>query len=195
MPAPVQVLMKRDGSLEELELDSMTGAQKSIDYAHHEIHDGKTFRVQGYTASGTSLIIAFQVGNVGIAPHMVFDWVAEAAGTLNLYEGPTWTTNTGTRRSVKQSNRNSTNTSILEGDGNGAGGFVANEVVIDPTGLAGGTVISMKGWFAPKNAGGSEGTRQREIILKPNTKYAFVMAPTGAASGMQVRLEWYEHAV
>ena len=173
--------------------DGITNALRTIDYGHHEIHSGRTYRVQGYTASATNLIVAFKVGDQARQPHMVFEWVAEAKGSLSVYEGRTWTTNTGTRRSVKQSNRNSANTSILEGDGNGAGGFVANEVVIDPTGQAAGTLISMKAWFAAKNAGGDSGSRRAEIVLKPNTTYSFEMAPTGVASGMQVRLEWYEH--
>jgi hypothetical protein len=175
-----------------LNIDGVTNALRTIDYAHHEIHSGSSFRAQTYVASGTQRIIAFKVGAGTKQPHMTWDYDTESSAHVTLLEAPTWTTNTGARLTCMQSNRNSGNTSILEGDGTGAGGFVAGEVVTNPTGLAGGTVISLRYVFAPKQAGNS-GLKRTEVVLLPNTQYAFVLDSDDGAKGMQLRLDWYEH--
>jgi len=176
-----------------LNIDGVTNALRTIDYHHHEIHSGSTYRVGHFTTSGTQLIIAFFIPDQAKEIHHTFDFVAELKAHVTLYEAPTWTTNTGTRRSVKQSNRTIANNSIIEGDGTGGGGFTAGEVVIDPTGLAGGTAIATMYVFSPKQTG-NEGGHDTEIILKPNTMYAIVMDSDDGAKGMQLRTEWYEHA-
>ncbi len=173
--------------------DGLSNAIRVIDYGHHEIHSGRMYRVQANADPIAEIIIAFKVGDQAREPHMVWEFITESMSHVILYEAPTWTTNTGTRRTCKQSNRNSGNTSILEGDGNGAGGFTAGEVVIDPTGLAGGTAISDKRTFTDNRQGGGQGSRRHEVILKTDTLYAFVLTSDDGSKGMQLRLEWYEH--
>jgi len=174
----------------DLGVDRSTNTLQTIDYSHHEIHSGSTFRVQANADPVSSLVIAFKVGNQTKLPHIIWEVSHESSGYIQLLEGPTWTTNTGTDRAPKNSRRDSTNTSILEGDATGA--FLADNIVIDPTGLAGGTVISDKRWYGTRE---SETTARRaELILKSNETYAFVWTSTDGAKGVQIRLEWYEHA-
>lgn len=179
--------------------DGITNAVRHIDYEHHEIHSGSHYRVQANNPSvgaGATVIIAFRVKPAQTKePHFVFEWVNEGPATVQLHEGPTWTTNTGTRHSVKCSNRNCANNSIMQGDGTGAGGFVDGEVVVDPTGLAGGTVISDKREYAAARAGGSGGERRNEIVLVAGTQYALVITNNDtSARGLQIRTSWYEHS-
>jgi hypothetical protein len=173
--------------------DGITNAIRTIDYEHHEIHDGRHYRVQA-NATAAALVIAFKVGSQSREPHLVFEWSSESSGYIQLLEGATWDTNTGTRRSFKQSNRNSANASIMEGDGTGAGGFVAGECVIDPTTVAGGTVISDKRFYSDKKAGGADGERRNEIVLEPGVQYCLCFTSTDGAKGIQMRTSHYEHA-
>lgn len=184
-----------------LGVDTSTRALEVIDYAHHEIHSGSTFRVQHNddaipaTGSGGELVIAFTVPDQSKQPHMVWDFVHEGNMTMKLLEGVTIATN-GTAATIKNSNRNSSNTSVLQGWATGEA--VSNTVSVGEESVdsiySGGTVISLKRSYAAKNAPG-EGSRRAEVILKTNTAYAFVLDNNETSTqGGQIRLEWYEHA-
>jgi len=134
-----------------LGVDLSTRSLQTIDYAHHEIHAGSTYRVQHNddaipaTASSGELVIAFTVPDQAKEPHMTWEFIHEGNMTMTVYEGVTIATN-GTARSVKNSNRNSSNTSILQGWATGAA--VSNSVSVGEESAdsiySGGTVISLK---------------------------------------------------
>jgi len=172
-------------------LDLITHTLQVIDYEHHEIHSGSFFRVQHNNASIDELIIAFKVGDQSKNPHFVFEWVSESFGSLQLLEGSTWTAGTGTDRPPKNSRRDSTKESVLQG--NATGVFLDNNVVVDPTGLTGGTVISDKRVYSDNKQGGGSGERRNEIILATNQTYALVWTSGDGNKGIQIRCSWYEH--
>ena len=183
-----------------LPLDSNSRAVEFIDYAHHEIHGGSTFRAQHNidaieaTGDGGELVIAFFVPDQTKEPHMIWEFVHQGSMTMKVLEGVTLTLGNGTDVSCKNSNRNSTNTSVLQGVGTGAlaSGYVTvgdNDDAI----YAGGSTISLKRNYVSKNEG-SSGARRAEVVLKTNTYYAFTLANNETSTqGGQVRLEWYEH--
>jgi hypothetical protein len=190
---PVQFV---DSSGRSPKTDSTTKALMIIDYAHHEIHSGSTFRVQAFddaiaaTAASGELVIAFFVPNQEKKPHMIWDFVHEGDMTLSLLEGVTLTAGTGTNVTCKNSNRSSSNTSVLQGVATGA--LLSGNVTANPT-YSGGTAISLIRNYGAKNVG-SESGRRDEIILNPNTYYAFVLDNNETTTqGGQIRLEWYEH--
>lgn len=196
--AITQVMVNENGNA--LSVDLITRALMTVDYAHHEIHAGSTFRVQHNdnaipaTGSGGELVIAFTVPDQAKQPHMIWDFVHEGDMTMKLLEGVTLTTN-GTDVACKNSNRNSSTTSVLQGNGTGslASGYVTVGENSADSIHSGGTVISLQRNYAARNTAG-EGSRRAEIILKPGLAYAFVLDNNETTTqGGQIRLEWYEH--
>jgi len=177
-------------------IDKTTNVQSVIDYAHHEIHGGSTYRVQVFddaipaTGSNGELVIGFYIPTGNKHPHMLWDFVHEGDMTMTLLEGVTLTLGTGTDVLCKNSRRDAGDTSFLQGVATGA--LVSNYVTKNPT-YTGGTVVSLKRNYAARNVG-AEGTRRNEVILADDTYYAFVLDNNvTSAQGGQIRLEWYEH--
>ena len=176
---------------QDLRADASTHTLQIIDYAHHEIHSGSMYRVQHNSASvgaGNSINITFKTGSK--EPHFTFEWIVSAKGTIELIEDPDVTMESGTDVAPKNSNRNSTNTSQLQGCENAA--WTAGYVSTDAT-VANGTTISVKKAYAAKGDT-TQGSRRSEIILATDTPYTlkYTNNDTSAAS-CQVRCEWYEH--
>lgn len=184
-----------------LRVDSSTNTLQTIDYAHHEIHGGSTFRVQHNddaipaTASDGELVIAFKVPSGTKLPHMTWEFIHQGDMTMKVLEGVTFNASAGTDRAPKNSRRDSTTTSILQGNATGA--LVSDYVTVGENSAdaiySGGTVISLKRSYAAKSETAS-GSRPAEVILKADTNYAFVLDNNEAtAQGGQIRLEFYEH--
>jgi len=190
-----------DTTARDLRVDTITHTLQTIDYAHHEIHGGSTFRVQHNdnaipaTATGGELVIAFKTPAGTKLPHMIWAFVHQGDMTMSVLEGVTFNASAGTDRSPKNSRRDSATTSILLGQASGA--LVANLVTVGENSAdaiySGGTVISLKRNYAAKDEAAG-GARPSEIILKADTTYAFVLDNNETtAQGGQIRLEWYEH--
>lgn len=184
-----------------LTTDDNTNSLQIVDYEHHEIHSGSNFRVQHNqddipsTSSGGELVIAFFVPDQTKEPHMIWEYAHQGDMTMKLLEGVTFNASAGTDRAPKNSNRNSTNTSILQGKATGS--LVSDFVTVGENSAdsiyTGGTVISLKRDYSARNVSTSGGRRQ-EVILKTNTNYAFVLDNNETSTqGGQIRIEWYEH--
>lgn len=175
-------------------VDDSSESLQTIDYAHHEIHSGSTYRTQCFNDSignGGTVVIGFYVPDQTKMPHMTWEFVHSGTMTMRLYEDVTITAGTGTDRLCRNSRRDAGDTSILQGTGTGS--LVSNYVTCEPT-ISGGTVISLKKDYSAKNTAGG-GARRNEIILKPDTYYAFELTnEETTAQGGQIRLEWYEHS-
>jgi hypothetical protein len=198
------ILMKgliNDADERVLRVDSSTHSLQTIDYSHHEIHGGSTFRVQHNddsipaTGSGGELVIAFHVSAGAKLPHMIWEFVHEGNMTMKVIEGITFNASAGTDRAPKNSRRDSVKTSILQGKATGS--LVADFVTVGENSAdaiySGGTVISLKRSYAAKNSP-AMGSRRAEIVLKADTSYAFVLDNNETTTqGGQIRLEWYEH--
>jgi len=182
-------------------VDSSTNTLQTISYEHHEIHSGSTFRVQHYddaipaTVSGGELVIAFHVPAGTKLPHMTWEFVHEGNMTMKVLEGITFAGSAGTNVAPKNSRRDSTTTSILQGKATGT--LVSDFVTVGEESAdsiySGGTVISLKRNYVSRNEAAS-GSRRQELILKADTSYAFVLDNNETSTqGGQIRLEWYEH--
>jgi len=174
-------------------IDQITNVLEIIDYAHHEIHSGSTYRAQAFNNSieeGATVCIGFYVPAGIKLPHMTWDYNHEGNMTMTVLEGPTITVGTGTDRLCRNSRRDAGDVSFLQGTGTGS--LVSNYVTVQPT-YTGGTAVSLKRSFAAKGVGASGGKRE-EVILAADTYYVFCLTNNETRSqGGQVRLEWYEH--
>lgn len=172
-------------------LDASTEAAMFVTYPHHERHEGSNF-IKAFTKDGTSLIVVFRVGAGTKNPHMTMKWKSEEAGAVEWWRNPSWTTDTGTDVAPINSNENSSNVSILEGDASGS--FVAGNVVLDPTGISTASAVLIYEepvWSTNQTpATASEGARDEHILL-PGEEYG--IAITAASGGLWLYLDWYEH--
>jgi hypothetical protein len=158
-----------------------------MDFDHHQLHEGETFRWSVFVsslASGVSKDIRLVVPNiagtntVGKCPHFRFEAIADSYGQIFLYEGTTFTGN-GTQRTPIALERNGSYTSKLE-------------IHEDPTVNATGTLIWQGVNFAAKNASGSMDTSLNEFVLKNNTSYCLRYTSLTAGLKVLLRMVWYE---
>lgn len=174
----------RTGKL-PLGVDSKTKVLTTIDYSHHEIHDGNHFL---YTdaqelASGATGDYLITVKNSTKWPHMLFDLSGSAITQYLLYEA---TDRVGvTLETVGNSNRNSANATPETTIHKGVTGGSTNGTLIH----------EFKGGSATNQSKSGSNTRNdEEIILKQNTKYLLKVGSFTASNLTNVRIAFYEHA-
>ncbi|RLE25523.1 MAG: hypothetical protein DRJ50_02785 [Actinobacteria bacterium] len=177
-------------------VDSASGAAVGISRAHEAVHSGIAFHAFAFDdalGDAGTVIVAFKTPAGGKHVHLVMSFGAIVAGNLDLIEGPTWTGETGT--GVAISNRRRTGTppsSIVLEDVDQAAFTASDQVIKNPTGLSGGTVIPIGHVFGSKQAGGCVDRGEDEWELDPDQTYAVRFTAIGAANGGTVFLDWYE---
>lgn len=178
---------KPRGVYDYLQQDASTEAMITIDYAHHEIHEGSHFKA-GYsnTAMDTNdtLAVLFITPNTTTWAHWTLTSQVTSAAVLQVFEGPTSSAN-GTAVTRFNRNRNSADTSVVR-------------VYHTPTFSANGTKLAEK-WIGasgglPHSVGtGSEFRGDSEIILRQNTKYLLLLIAKDDAMKGAIGGDWYEH--
>ena len=161
-----------------------------IDYEHHQIHEGETFRWSVYTSSlaqNASKDIRFVVPDISIpdgvnpaekCPHFRFEVVTSDAAQVFFYETPTITV-AGTSRSTISLERNGTYSSKLQ-------------VWEDPTATTTGTLIWQGLLTVAKNNAGGLSSAVNEFVLKNNSEYLFRVTSAASSNKVLERFEWYE---
>lgn len=154
----------------------------TIDYAHHEIHEGSSFTAsfQQDIANGGNMDILIVTPNSTKYAHFTYALEVELETNMFLYEGAIATAGAA----VVAYNRDRNN-------------LTAATVVVTstPTGITtGSTIIRQNHYGTGKTAGGDDRT-VNEFILKKNTKYLLRLTNlvANATNYCSVRLNWYEH--
>jgi hypothetical protein len=158
--------------------DGVTRGIVTIDYAHHEIHDGTSFHCWYHAdkSIGTDLDLGIITPNTSTWSHLIFAFENESETDIILYESANFVT--GSTITIYNSNRNSAITS---------GMLVSHTPTLITTGTT-----SIIGWHSGSGRGaGSQVRAEDEILLKQNTKYLFRLTAT-AAGWIAVKLGWYE---
>lgn len=165
--------------------DVMTGAMIGIDYGHHEIHDGDTFRVGAIltnVSNAASRLIRIKTPNSSSYSHWGSETITDAACQIEFYEGTIFTAASGTQVSTFNKNRMSAN-------------VASTLIYTTPTVSVLGTQLMQKRFGTGKTAGGEAGTTA-EWILKADTNYLFKIinkAGGGGSLNGSWRFIWYEH--
>ena len=163
--------------------DSTTLASTTIDYVHHEVHDGDSFMYEDVVTLASSGSLAYMITTGSTAKWAHFGYDIECIGpmTFELYEG---CDRTG---SVVQTTWNRDRNSS------------SSPVTIIHKGVTGGSTdgTRIRWWQGGVNnnktqVGGNPGT-SREIILKQSTKYEFKLLSGMADNITSIRFDWYEH--
>lgn len=198
------ILISKDLDSEGISIDDLTKALTTIEYPHHEIHEGSSF--SSYFSRVTASTNGHRSGIYIKTPtakalHMVVSFSSSTAAAFSICEAPTIASNIGTHAvSIFNRNRDSINASGVKDN---ATAPAANKITtLTETQIAAdgtfntGTVIRtepLKVGSGPKPAGGNSRGEQ-EYILKANTAYIFLLTNTSAdANTHHILIDWYEH--
>jgi len=161
--------------------DRLTGADISIDYAHHEIHAGSSFSLNAIKeamADGDTFTLTCTTPDSDKELHVLFAGIGLYEYYLKVFRDPTITTS-GTPATPINMNENSTKTSDAT--------FTVDDTISDL-----GTPV-FESYVASGLRVGGAGEIRAERILKRNTTYVFYLESDKAANILTGILDWYEH--
>jgi hypothetical protein len=176
-------------------IDTYTDTLKTIEYPHHEIHTGDSFKADINTndlddeGDEDALHISFTTANTTKWMHLVVEATATGAADLIVTEAFTGGVAGGDDLSIFNKNRNSSTVSGAISTGSST----VNKMTDDASAPTGGTVIHHWKFGTGKNKIGGFARSIEEFILKQNTKYSFRMTTATDAIIAQLTLHWYEH--
>ncbi len=165
-------------------VDAETGSLKTIDHAHHEIHEGDHYYVQGYIELDdegehhVKLVTPDTLKQI----HFVFDIQSTGICSSTLVEDATGGMAGGAAMTPRNNNRNS-----------GTAGAVA--LTGGVSACTGGTMIENDKWGSEghkENIGGGS-ARSDELILKRNSVYCRSFISGADDNVIQFKASWYEH--
>ena len=165
--------------------DENTRSLLTIDYVHHEIHEGSHFYMQNYTTLGIdgTLYVKILTPDTGADCH--FRWSIASSGICEswLDEAATGGMANGSNVVPINNNRNSSKSSAM---------IITSGVTIN-TGY--GLRIENDKWGAAgfKTTIGGGSSRDDELLLKRNTVYLRAFKSKAADNIIQFEAAWYEH--
>jgi hypothetical protein len=164
--------------------DTTTAALNTIDYAHHEIHEGNHFK--GGTQDldiDTNQTLSYCLTTSDTTTWVHYQLTAQATGavTVELYENPTIETY-GAAITTYNRNRNSSNVASA-----------TMSLVTNATNN--GTKLSSKwiGGTGFKTSIGDELRADSEFVLKQNEQYLVVLTANADDCKVSIGADWYEH--
>jgi hypothetical protein len=175
----------RVDNLGAIVLDDLTEAQVSIDYNHHEIHEGNHFFYASYITLGNAAVGDYVLA-IGAKPlHFVFSLSSDIAGfSLLTYENVT-ANNDGTLITATNNNRtiNKLSTAVLR--------YNPTSIVITGAVLLRSQKVGVGG--TPSSRVGGSINRSDEVILKANTKYLLRITNLSTSNNdINIGMTWYE---
>ena len=165
-----------------LEVDDVTGAIMTVDYSHHEIHEGSHFFYSGYEtlASGGTADIVFTVPAATYA-HFLMSIAGTDATTVDVYEGCSGVSG-GTAGTAYNNNRNNSGTTTLT--------ILRNPTITAGTAIDGYKFGQTGLGVNPGSGGGA--SREDEMILKLSTTYMWRIVSGADSNAISWRASWYE---
>lgn len=171
-------------------VDGTTTAFRQVTYEHHEIHAGSHYFLSSYADLSINNVfgVQFQTPDTTKWIHFTFGLECESETNWLIYETVTFTA-TGSVITPYNNNRNSANTSgtiIYSASNTSLGNANAQ------TNITGSTLLMQGIIGAGKTKTGGASSRDKELVLKQNTKYLY-RAIAAAAGYTNFNMEWYEH--
>ena len=197
MSSPVKIT---DGE-RTVTIDPTTHALIALDSVHHEIHEGKTYRIDvsnDALGNNASLTIDFLTPATGPLIHFTSGVSTGNVAKLAFYEGVELTSN-GTAVTPLNANRSTSRESAMQFAFKDSTLVTTNatELNLRRIGTAPGGGSGGGGGTGSPNAQGTGGvlTASRpEFILKPNTWYSLVVTNIcGEDQAVWLGVDWYEH--
>lgn len=202
MPTKVKFYDK-DGnlkSIDEVLSTSMGGRLTVLSSAEYEAHEGHAFTfgiVDEDMDNGATLNVAFKTCLPGYGQaHFYAAFSTLVGGSLAIMEAPTWTTNTGTATAFYNRRRDVVPIrSMFREDKTATPAFTAtNKVLVNVTGLAGGTTVWKRyAWGERGKVEAGDYRADNEVLLRCDTQYVVLFTAIGASNKGQIILNWLEH--
>jgi uncharacterized membrane protein len=172
----------------EARLDKYTRATTTIDYSHHEIHDGSHFFISNVVSLSINNVYDFEIvtANATNWMHFLFSIQSESQTAWWIYEGVTILT-AGTLTTAFNNDRNSATTSNAIFRGTINSNLAA---AIGRINTASALKIEQGIIGAGQDAGSA--SREEEIILKQNTSY-LCRAVANVAGYLDFKIAYYHH--
>ena len=174
-----------DDPSRQAEFDNLFKVPIVIDVAHHEIHEGNHFYIQGYLEldDTDTHYIKLVTPDTLEWSHFIFDIRSTGICTTYLDEGASGGMAGGSGVTPINNNRNSSNTSSL--------------VITSGVTVATGYDLRLESdkWGAngfKENIGGGS-ARTDEFIFKQNTTYLRTFVSGADSNIIQFKASWYEH--
>ena len=170
---------------EDLIADDRSEALVTIDFAHHEIHEGEFFSTTYKTPDGSDLAdngtISFVISTNEAFPHLLAFGACGGDTELALYENPDFDAD-GIDVNQLNHNRASSNVSLVD---------IVRDATINDNGTR------LEDVFLPGGTGGNaigeSGGQRNEWILNRNTDYLVLLTNlAGNAQPGFLSLQWYE---
>ena len=198
----VKLVSGTKGETAPVTVDDTTGGVVTMDYAHHEVHEGDAFACHYHndvTNVGEMTIIAFNTPDTTKWLHLVTQVSATTAAYFAIYEAADLDLDEGTDLTVYNRNRNSATASTVTSIETSPEAGKATSY--DETQAAGATLATTGeihreyiGAGSGNNASGGESRGTHEWILDQGVQYAFVLVSTTADDNTHsIILSWYEH--
>lgn len=161
------------------EIDGVTKTLQTMNYEHHEIHEGNHYNYADYdndVASSEIINFVMTTPNTATRIHFYFNIFSSLGATLELFEGTVATG--GASIAPRNNERNSDNESTVT-------------LVKDPTITNDG--VRASGFLVGANREAGMIDRDREFVLKQNTSYLVRITSLANSNGISWDAEWYEH--
>jgi hypothetical protein len=179
MSHPVRLVDSKTGR--PISIDKIGYAIATIDYVHHEIHEGNHFMFSYVDADfdiADTLALLLTVKDKPI--HLNYDCIASKDITMTLYEGVTHTALADVGTTINN-NRTSPKPNTMRVTTRNSDGSDGTAIWTTYFGIG----------ANPANVVSTPSRSDVELILRPNTKYQLVIA-TGTDSGyLTLHLYWY----
>ena len=162
--------------------DASSSATITLDFAHHEIHEGEHYTVADFTdlANGATYNLLFVTPDTTVRIHMLFQVATEAEATITLFEDTT-TSSDGTAITEVCNRRDA------------SGGTADLVVTHTPTITGDGTQLARGKTGSGRQLGG-EIRGEDEWILDQNSKYMLrITNDTATNNWVSWLIAWYEH--
>jgi hypothetical protein len=184
--------------------DDVSGSIRTVDFAHHEIHEGDAFTVHySVTTAATDAhrtAIMFATPDSTTKGHFIVTASASHPAEVIINEGPTLAdAGDGTDLVIKNRNRTSTATSTMASleDTPTVGSVTtmdnAEWTAVGPSAGLELVHVYLAGGDGPFAVGGTTRSVQ-EWVLDTDTIYLVYLENTGAnANTHSLHLDWYEH--
>lgn len=177
-------------NLANVTMDPHTNGLAMIDVPHYMVHIGDSYVCQILTTNTVSL--CFRVPAGMIEPHLTVMWAAESKATFQLWEGRTWTAQSGTLQTLFNRNRNSANESVLQ-ENETSGAFQATgKLVLTPTLQANGTLLDTGRTWSDKRETFTSRETEEFPLRRDETYVVLLTSDDGATKGTHLILNWYE---
>lgn len=172
--------------------DKSSKAITSIDYSHHEAHDGNHYNIRGFSSplgSGGIFTWCVTTPNGSKWAHMAYQIEGTTQTEIYVYENASCSG--GTVITPRNNNRNALDNSMLT---------IKQGAIISGTNgaLASGLLIEthskgLEGATPSKGTINGIITREDEMILRSGTTYLYVVKSVGANNILDFAGTWYEH--